>query len=333
MVTESVSYREYNGSLLTTQLLSSRQTIVLNAFGPSQGGSVSDESGVIYVGEEVTVDGRSMVLLGSGTAQAGVSALGATVGVGAEVPVLLMRDTVTGEIFFVFPDGQPSAIGMIAMVVDIEAKGYSLDGGPPICFCEGTRILTARGEVPVEELRAGDLAVTHMGELLPVLWVGMRHYPFGAPEEHRPIVLRPGAMGPDLPKRPLKLSPQHRLVLGAEGGERKMGPAKALLGEACVHQQKQARPVTYYHVLMPRHAVLMAEGVPTESLFLGAMSMGILSETSRREVCDLLGCEEAELGRQPQAQPRCTFLSRREAQEFRAARQRLLAPEGERVAS
>ncbi|ACA15803.1 conserved hypothetical protein [Methylobacterium sp. 4-46] len=44
----------------------------------------------------------------------------------------------------------------------------------PLCFVTGTRIRTARGDVPVEMLAVGDRAVTASGALRPVIWIGKR---------------------------------------------------------------------------------------------------------------------------------------------------------------
>lgn len=34
---------------------------------------------------------------------------------------------------------------------------------PPLCFCAGTRIVTPKGEIPIEYLLVGDLVLTHLG--------------------------------------------------------------------------------------------------------------------------------------------------------------------------
>ena len=45
---------------------------------------------------------------------------------------------------------------------------------PPVCFVTGTRIRTIRGDVPVEELRVGDIAITATGNRRRIRWIGSR---------------------------------------------------------------------------------------------------------------------------------------------------------------
>ena len=53
---------------------------------------------------------------------------------------------------------------------------YNLNwtNAPPICFVTGTRIRTTRGDVPVEQLRVGDIAVTASGKRRRIRWIGSR---------------------------------------------------------------------------------------------------------------------------------------------------------------
>ncbi|WP_238256824.1 Hint domain-containing protein, partial [Methylorubrum podarium] len=53
---------------------------------------------------------------------------------------------------------------------DTNLNAYSA----PVCFTTGTLIRTSRGEVAVEDLQVGDLAVTASGTLRPITWIGHR---------------------------------------------------------------------------------------------------------------------------------------------------------------
>jgi Hint domain len=132
------------------------------------------------------------------------------------------------------------------------------------CYAAGTRILTARGEVEVESLRPGDLAVTAGAapRLAPVRWIGHRRL---SPARHprpwdvNPVRIRAGALGPGQPGRDLLLSPDHALFIDGV-----LMRARDLLNGATVAQEEVAE-ITYYHVELDRHDVLLAEGLPAES--------------------------------------------------------------------
>ncbi len=131
------------------------------------------------------------------------------------------------------------------------------------CFADGTRILRADGRlVPVEHLRQGDEVVLHGGGTAPIKWLGRRwidlsRHPY--PEKVQPIVIIAGALGAGLPGRDLVVSPDHALYL-----QGCLIPAKALLNGFTVRQLNRPH-VTYYHVELPSHAVILAEGAAAES--------------------------------------------------------------------
>ncbi len=134
------------------------------------------------------------------------------------------------------------------------------------CFAAGTRIATPAGERPVEMLRPGDavLAAGPDGAWRPrtVRWVGARTLDLAAhpdPEMAAPIRIRAGAIAPGLPRRDLVLSPDHCLL--ADGH---LLRAFRLINGVSVVQQQPAS-VTYVHVELDRHALLLAEGVAAES--------------------------------------------------------------------
>jgi len=134
--------------------------------------------------------------------------------------------------------------------------------GPPPCYAAGTRIATDRGPVPVERLRPGDRVVSAFGGTVPVLWVGRRHVDcrrHPRPTEAWPVRVCAGAFGASVPQRNLHLSPDHGIY--AEGV---LIPVRYLINGTTVAQQA-VDEVTYFHVELPQHDVIFAEGLPAES--------------------------------------------------------------------
>ena len=144
---------------------------------------------------------------------------------------------------------------------------------PPIivdvipCFAEGTRIATARGEVAVEDLRVGDLVVTPHGNaaLQPVVWIG-RSTVNVARQRNRalaaPILIKAGALADGVPCRDLRVSPEHAMFLDGH-----LVPARLLVNGTSIVQELWCPEVTYWHVELPSHGLLVAEGAVSESYF------------------------------------------------------------------
>jgi hypothetical protein len=129
------------------------------------------------------------------------------------------------------------------------------------CFASGTKLLSAHGPVAVEDLLEGDLVVTASG-LSPIRWIGhrrtdLRRHP--APHDVMPVRVAAGAIGPSQPSRDLVLSPDHAvLVDGALIPIRHLVNGSSIAQEACDH-------VTYWHVELAHHDIVLAEGMPCET--------------------------------------------------------------------
>ena len=124
------------------------------------------------------------------------------------------------------------------------------------CFCRGTRILTRQGEVEVEDLTVGDEVMTASGVLRPVVFTGRTR-----DRELQPILIRRGALGDDIPHRDLYVSPGHALFLSEV-----LVRAESLVNGHSIVQCDAVEEVEYYHVELPEHDVLFAEGAAAESL-------------------------------------------------------------------
>jgi hypothetical protein len=135
-----------------------------------------------------------------------------------------------------------------------------------VCFAGGTRILTAKGEVAVEKLQAGDLVATLAGNgspMKPVLWVGRRQVVLaGHPnaEDLAPVRIRAGALAENVPHRDLVVSPDHCLFLDGA-----LVPARLLVNGSSITVERGVAEVTWFHVELEGHDVLLAEGAAAES--------------------------------------------------------------------
>lgn len=142
-----------------------------------------------------------------------------------------------------------------------------------VCFTTGTRILTARGQVPVEDLRPGDIAVTASGGRRPIVWIGHRDLDGEGSvlaHDQQPILVREAAFGRDaagdpVPSRDLRLSPGHPVLVGADDGEGGvLVPVMCLINGTSI-KREPATAVTYWHVELDAHDILLAEGLAAES--------------------------------------------------------------------
>jgi len=146
------------------------------------------------------------------------------------------------------------------------------------CFAPGTLIETTVGPVPVEDLCYGNLISTSDRGPTPLVLVHKRSFSEAHLKEHPkhcPIAFEPGSLGDGMPARRLVVSPQHRMLICSAIAERMFGsaeimvPACKLVGMPGITRLGPEGGVDYVHVLVDHHAVICAEGAPTETLYLG----------------------------------------------------------------
>jgi hypothetical protein len=134
-----------------------------------------------------------------------------------------------------------------------------------VCFAEGTLILTPGGEVPAERLRAGDLVVTPRAAapVSPLAWVGRLQVDLTRQRfrgDAAPVLVKAGALAEGIPFRDLHVSPNHALFL-----DEVLVPARLLVNGLTIIRQRWWREVTYVHLELERHGLLVSEGALTES--------------------------------------------------------------------
>lgn len=104
--------------------------------------------------------------------------------------------------------------------------------------------------------------ITDDGAIQPAKWIGYRT---GSParwkpQQATPIRIKAYAFAENKPHRDLLVSPGH-----AVPWEGALIPIWQLVNNVTIHRDTD-RDITYYHVELPTHAMLVAEGLPMESV-------------------------------------------------------------------
>ncbi|MBS0983057.1 Hint domain-containing protein [Gluconobacter cerinus] len=220
-----------------------RDTIQVLGGGSIDFGDIAYDAGPAISGEISTApDGQQLLQVTSA---------------GADVATVILKDGFTSPFYFQqAPDG----------------KGTDLIFGTP-CYCPGTLIATPDGgERLVEDLAIGDLVLTASGETRPIRWIGRRTYdPIFAygNRDILPVLFQAGSLGHGLPRRDLRVSPLHAMML-----EGYLIPALHLINDLSILQIEKPSEIRYIHIELESHDVLLAEGAPSES-FLDDNSRGM----------------------------------------------------------
>ena len=158
-----------------------------------------------------------------------------------------------------------------------------------VCFASGTAIRTPAGEVLVETLRAGDLVTAHDHGPSKVLWIGCTEVVLqeGQVDPGRtPVRIKPDAASGE---RALLVSPQHCLMMTDATGQNVLVRARHLAEETQLAAFARGRSmVTYWHVLLEQHSVLISQGRPSESSYPGPHEMAMMAATERTRLLNAL---------------------------------------------
>jgi hypothetical protein len=131
------------------------------------------------------------------------------------------------------------------------------------CYRSSARLMTDHGEVAIEDLKIGDHVLTLSGAARPLRWIGHRQFDLlchPAPERVQPIVVRVGAFADGVPSRDLRLFPEHAVSL-----DEMLIPIRLLINGASIVRDVKTLSVTYYHVELETHDIVLAEALPVET--------------------------------------------------------------------
>ena len=167
--------------------------------------------------------------------------------------------------------GGSSYLALKSGVANPYSNGDSVSftaGTLAVCFLHGTLILTSRGEVPVETLKAGDLVVTRFGGLRPVRWVGTQRFEGRlAGKGHQPIRFGRGSLGDGIPSCDLLVSPGHAMLIQDGQGRDLLAHAGALVNGSTITQEQVRGEIEYFHIDLGPHDCVLANGAWAESYF------------------------------------------------------------------
>lgn len=161
-----------------------------------------------------------------------------------------------------------------------------------VCFTPGTAIATPRGEVPVETLKPGDKVITRDNGIQEIAWAGARDLTsdeMAEAQELRPVLIKAGALGANLPERDMLVSPQHRVLMANDRtqlyfDEREvLVAAKHLVGMDGVTRAGNV-DTTYIHFMCAKHEVVLSDGAWTETFQPGDYTLGAMGDAARDEI-------------------------------------------------
>lgn len=164
------------------------------------------------------------------------------------------------------------------------------------CYGPGTLIDTPEGQRAVEALKTGDLVSTIDHGAQPIRWVRCGDVPLEEAEPSaKPVQIKAGTLGLNIPAVDLTVSPQHRILVGGADQlalffeSEVFAPAKSLTSLVGIRHMKGRKKITWHHFACDRHEVVRANGCRSESLLLGPMVVNGLNATERQEVTALFG--------------------------------------------
>ncbi|AKR48639.1 MULTISPECIES: Hint domain-containing protein [Acetobacter] len=136
-----------------------------------------------------------------------------------------------------------------------------------VCFLADSMIATPKGAMAVQDLHAGDEVLTYVDgktRTSTLSWAGMAHCTvnLALPDDMAgyPVRIVKDAIADGVPYKDMLLTAEHCLFFDGA-----FIPARMLVNGVSIFYDKSITSYTYYHIETPDHAVIMADGMLTES--------------------------------------------------------------------
>jgi len=178
-----------------------------------------------------------------------------------------------------WPPAATSLADAVPYSLAFMAPQYIVSGGPAmynlvfgvtvICYVKGTKILTTRGYVLVEDLNENDMVVSG-GSIengiysardrnCPIVWMGYFDA-HGLDDSSKPICIKKDAFGTNQPFEDLYVSPGHSILVDGN-----LINADLMINGTTICRDDNRDNVTYYHIELDQHSTMNANGIAAES--------------------------------------------------------------------
>ena len=170
-----------------------------------------------------------------------------------------------------------------------DRSSFTADNTNVVCFVKCTRIRTPFGDVPIESLQSGDHILTLDAGPQPIIWIGRRRLGKKKLATSPSLLPIEVSIDPNGSNEPVTVSPQHGVLVNINGVQ-KLARAKhlAALDGPIAEVRNDTYEVEYYHLLLPAHQILFANGNPCESFYPGEQGIQMLTNNDRETVFKLL---------------------------------------------
>lgn len=202
----------------------------------------------------------------------------------------------SGDWYFI--PGPDSAFTEGAHLGTYQSHTVGWDYASAVCFANGTHILTAAGLTRVEDLVIGDKIRVLDGDTRRLRMHIVRQLSVNELRRNArlfPVRITRGALGNGLPRRDLRVSRQHRMLVNGPictrmfGADAVLVPAHKLTVLPGCKIERPTAPMSYHHLIFDQHEVIFAEGAASESFYPGPEAIRNIPADALAEMGEIFG--------------------------------------------